>query len=286
MKHPLPAEARAVLRRTAEELAESGIEDPLKEAEIIVTTAAHLGRLELYRDNPALKKEALEKIASITGRRRKREPLQYVLGSVEFFGLAITVGRGVLIPRPETELLAEEVLRRADRKKALRLLDLCTGSGCLALALAKSLPLAELTGIDISETALSYAVKNAGLNRIENARFLRGDLFEPVKGERFDFIVSNPPYVESGEMETLEPEIKDWEPRRALDGGPDGLDCYRMILRDSSHHLKDKGMVLLELGHGQAGRVAGLARSSGLEVAGIREDLGGIERVMALRAAD
>jgi release factor glutamine methyltransferase len=275
---------QALLKSASESLARCGIENPEKEAEIIVTHAAGIDTLTLYRDDPAPGGEAEAKVRAMLGRRCRREPLQYILGSVEFHGLKIHVGPGVLIPRPETELIVEELLRLlAPPARGLRLLDRCTGSGCLALAAARELPGSHVVGTDISEAALAYARKNAGENGIENAVFRKGHLFEPVGDETFDAIVSNPPYVASRDMETLQPEIRDWEPGEALDGGEDGLDFYRAILAEAPRRLHERGLVLLELGWGEAEGVAALARKAGFHVAEVVKDLCGIERVMALR---
>jgi release factor glutamine methyltransferase len=275
---------QALLKSASETLARCGIENPEKEAEIIVTHAAGIDTVTLYRDDPAPGGEAEAKVRAMLDRRCRREPLQYILGSVEFRGLKIHVGPGVLIPRPETELIIEELLKFLPPPgRGLRVLDLCTGSGCLALAAAQALPGSHVAGTDISGEALAYARKNAVENGIENAVFLRGHLFEPVGGETFDAIVSNPPYVASGDMETLQPEIRDWEPGEALDGGEDGLDFYRAILAEAPRRLHEGGPVLLELGWGEAEGVAELARKSGFHVAEVVRDLCGIERVMVLR---
>ena len=202
-------------------------------------------------------------------RRVTREPIQYILGSIDFLGLTIKVGHGVLIPRPETELLAEEAIRfsRKDTNPPfppfskggqggiteseqsptlLRFLDLCTGSGCLALALARAFPDALVYGTDSEEAAISYAEENARTNGIENVLFLKGSLFEPIEkhfavpGERpvFDIIVSNPPYIRRDDLKKLQPEVKDWEPIPALDGGEDGLDFYREIISGAGTYLR------------------------------------------------
>ena len=201
-------------------------------------------------------------IDALASRRTRREPLQYIIGHVEFHGLKIKVGQGVLIPRPETELLAEEVIKAVQRSafsvqrkskdselqtsnSELRILDLCTGSGCLALAIAKHFPDAEVYGTDISKDAIKYAKENAELNGIRNVTFLKGSLFEPLSQLlthnssllTFNVIVSNPPYIRSGDILNLQPEINKWEPRNALDGGEDGLSYYRTILSEAPKYL-------------------------------------------------
>ncbi|MDP3260700.1 MAG: HemK/PrmC family methyltransferase, partial [Thermodesulfovibrionales bacterium] len=204
-------------------LKSQGIDDAHKESEIILTHALKTDRTVLYRDNPAVTVKNIKDIEEILKRRAEREPLQYIIGHVEFHGLKIKVGQGVLIPRPETELLAEEVIKavqrsafsvqRKSKDSELRILDLCTGSGCLALAIAKHFPDAEVYGTDISKDAIRYANENAALNAIRNVTFLKGSLFEPLSQLlthnssllTFNVIVSNPPYIRSGDILNLQP---------------------------------------------------------------------------------
>lgn len=286
-----------------------GIEDAHKESEIILTHALKTDRTVLYRDNPAITGKNIKGIEEIISRRAKREPLQYILGFVEFHGLKIKVGQGVLIPRPETELLAEEAIKAVQRSafsvqrkskdselqtsnSELRILDLCTGSGCLALAIAKHFPDADVYGTDISKDAIRYANENAELNAIKNVTFLKGSLFEPIKqimfsgvqSFKFDVIVSNPPYIRSGDMPNLQPEINKWEPRNALDGGEDGLSYYRTILSEARRYLMLKGSIFLEIGEGQAKEVSGIAMQNGFCNISVVKDYAGIERIVAVSA--
>ena len=258
------------MREVLKVLGGYGIEDPRKEAEIILTQCLDLERVALYRDNPVLSPLQVETLGKVLERRGLREPIQYIIGHVDFYGLTIKVGPGVLIPRPETELVVEEVIKtvksrqsevitqrlkdpgQSATKERLKVLDLCTGSGCLALAMAKEFPGAEVIGSDVSERALEYARQNALMNGIGNVTFLRGSLFEPLEGMRFDIVVSNPPYIRRTEIETLQPEIKDWEPMEALDGGEDGLRFYRRILLHSGEHLEEGKVV--DVPAGQVGR--------------------------------
>jgi release factor glutamine methyltransferase len=228
---------------------------------------------------------------------------------VEFHGLKIRVGQGVLIPRPETELLAEEVIKAISTsnppftKSELKILDLCTGSGCLALAIAKHFPDAEVYGTDISKDAIRYAKENARLNDIRNVTFLKGSLFEPLKqimfsdvqSFKFDVIVSNPPYIRSGDMPNLQPEINKWEPRNALDGGGDGLRYYRTILSEAPKYLTPPcpplprggwggGVIFLEIGEGQAEEVLVIAMQNGFCNISVIKDYAGIERIVTVRA--
>jgi len=275
-------------------LEKAGIEDAFADAEVLTFHAAGADRLVAYMENPEITKELLSKIRRVMRRRAKGEPVQYIVGHVDFLGLTISVGKGVLIPRPETELLAEEAIailsgqQSAVRKKQDSgfkefpcILDLCTGSGCIALALAKAFPDAEVRGTDVSKKALRYARKNAALNGIKNVIFSEGSLFEPVKGEKsFDLIVSNPPYIETSDIGGLQREIREWEPHEALDGGPDGLDYYRGILSVAAGYLRKDGKIVVELGFGQAKAAEEIARASGFTNVGTKKDYAGIERIL------
>lgn len=259
-----------------------GIEDSAKEAEILITETLHIDKSKLYIGSLEISDEASRYIDSLAERRANGEPLQYIIGHVEFLGLVINVGKGVLIPRPETELLAEEAIKQLSvhgLRTRFTVLDLCTGSGCIALAIAKHLPEVFMYGIDQSDVALSYARKNALLNGIDNVTFLNGDLFAPVKGMRFDAIVSNPPYIKTGDIQTLQKEVKEHEPLEALNGGEDGLNFYRRILKHAPEYLKENGMIILEIGFEQADDVLLIASKSGFGRVDFIKDYSGIERI-------
>ncbi len=263
------------------------VEEFSKEAEIIMTACTGLERVAFYRDNPVLSQLQWEAVMGALERRNRREPLQYVLGYADFCGLKIRVGPGVLIPRPETELIVEEMIRAVNSRGSsvrgrLRILDLCAGSGCLALAFAKQFENAEVTAIDSSERALDYARENARINGIKNAAFLKGDLYDLVKGRRFDVIASNPPYVKRADLKGLPPEIVEWEPVEALDGGEDGLEFYRKILACSADYLAHRGFLIFELGYGEARDVIEIAEESGFKAVSLVRDYSGIERVLRL----
>ena len=279
-----------LLRKSTEQLEAAGIEDPLAEAELLVFYAANMERLDAYVNNPEVTGSAYAKARRYLKRRLKGEPVQYIVGHIEFFGLAITVGRGVLIPRPETEMLVEEAIKTADRwrknwslaarRSPLSVLDLCTGSGCIALALAKEFPDAEVIGTDLSQDALAFAEKNAKLNAIRNAQFLHGPLFDPVKGKRFDLIVANPPYIKRDEIALLQREIRDWEPFGALNGGEDGMDFYREILPAARTYLNPQGAIFLELGYDQADAVQAMAKAHCFRDVTVIKDYAGIKRIL------
>src|SRR3990172_9337879 len=186
------------LKSASEYLEKAGVEDPFVDAELLVFHAAGTERLAAYVENPVVPKGLASKIKRLLARRARGEPLQYILGHVDFLGLKIHVGKGVLIPRPETELLVEEAMEEIKKKGPgpLHILDLCTGSGCVALALAREFPRAEVYAADVSKTGVRYAKKNAALNGLGNIMFLTGSLFRPVGNDlSFDLITANPPYI-------------------------------------------------------------------------------------------
>jgi len=292
-----------LLRETKEYLEKTGLDSPSKEAEIIISHCMDADRAVLYGNNPEVKNGILESIRARSKRRAQREPLQYILGSVDFCGLKIKVGQGVLIPRPETELLVEEAINLlahisqsnenippypfSVKREGWKgnILDLCTGSGCIALALAAAFPQAQVWGTDTSTVALEYAKENSVLNSIHNAQFIRGNLFEPLgKDTLFDLIISNPPYIKRDDLKNLQPEIRIWEPGEALDGGEDGLDYYRAILTKATSYLKKNGFIMVELGIGQAEAVRHIAAQGGLRDIALRKDYAGIERILIGKA--
>lgn len=274
------------LREAARLLKTSGIEDAPKEAEILITETLCIDKTSLYSGKYEISEGDSKRIDSFLLRRLKREPLQYILGHVEFLGLRFNIGRGVLIPRPETEILALEAIKILKKRKDLKpsILDLCTGSGCIAITIAKHFTDAFVWGIDTSDTALRYAQENALLNNVKNVIFLKGDLYEPLRlmnsQMKFDMIVSNPPYIRSKDIKSLQPEIKDWEPIEALNGGEDGLECYRRIIGECRDFLSDYGVLLLEVGDSKG--VIDIAKSNNLRIISVIKDLSGIDRVICL----
>ncbi len=278
------------LSEATEFLKNHGIEDAGREAEIIITNCLGIDRTLFYRDNPYIPEEELKKIEKFLQRRSGSEPLQYILGYVEFYGLKIKVGKGILIPRPETELLAIKAIKnvRSSRLTPLRILDLCTGSGCLALAIAREFPGAKVYGTDTSDVAIMYAKENAEINGIKNVIFLKGSLFEPIKKLFttycslfiFDLIVSNPPYIKRDDINNLQLEIKDWEPIEALDGGKNGLDYYRVIVPEARDYLREGGHLILEMGAEQSNDVKKIAVKAGFSEVSLIKDYAGIERIL------
>ena len=213
-------------------------------------------------------------------RRQKHEPIQYILGEQEFYGLVFQVTRDVLIPRPETEHLVEATLERLPENTPLRIADIGTGSGAIAIALAHKLPQAKITALDISKAALAVAKENAARHNVaERIDFRPSDLLEAAQGERFDAIVSNPPYVAT--TEELEPQVRDYEPQTALYAGETGLDIYRRLIPQAKAALKPEGWLLMEIGHGQSKALAELLH--GWANTEFVDDLQGIPRVAIAR---
>lgn len=268
-----------VLSWTRDFLASRGVENARLEAEWLLCAATGMDRVGLYLNfEKPLNDVELGRYRALVARRGKREPLQHILGTQEFYGLEFEVTADVLIPRHDTETLVTEALRLMPGADTL--LDIGTGSGCIAVSLAKALPSARVTAVDISSAALEVARRNACRHGVE-ITFLQGSLFEPLQGGRFDMIVSNPPYIRSGDIENLEPEVRDFDPRTALDGGLDGLDFYRKLVPSSVEFLNSGGWLLVEIGVAQSNDVEALFRStSGFSSVCTAHDPSGIARVI------
>lgn len=223
--------------------------------------------------------EEEEGYRELIGRRAKRIPLQQITGEQEFMGFPFLVNEHVLIPRQDTETLVEEAMEKSG--KGDRVLDMCTGSGCILLSLLKLVPELSGTGADISQEALKVAVENGKRLQTE-ASFLESDLFEKVEGV-FDLIVSNPPYIASDEIGTLMEEVRDHEPIGALDGSADGLAFYRRLVQEGKDHLKSGGWMLFEIGCTQAEAVMELLKKGGFQEIYVKKDLAGLDRVVGGR---
>lgn len=258
------------------------IPEPRLDAEYLLAEALGQPRLMMLIDKsrPLTERQTAD-FENMVARREKREPLQYILGSQSFMGFSFKTDPRALIPRNDTEALCEEAL--AHIGPGDRVLDLCTGTGALAVAVKKLRPQAEVTAADISEDALSLARENADALGAP-VRFLRGDLFEPVQGERFQVIVINPPYIPEGLRGRLQEEVER-EPALALFAGADGLDFYRRIAREAPGCLTPRGRLCLEIGDGQAQAVAGLLEGA-FEDIRVLPDLSGLPRVVSARRAD
>ena len=249
-----------VIQKSADFLAKKGVESPRLQVELLLAHLLKMPRMKLYLNfERPLADVELTALRELVVRRGQREPLQYLTGSTSFCGLEIAVNRHVLIPRPETELLAElgwQFVNQLNTQNSTRktILDFGTGSGCLAIALAAKCPAAQVTALDISPDALAVAQQNAAANKVANRiQFHQGDGFAALPAKmQFDLIVSNPPYIASAEIATLQPEVRDHDPHPALDGGADGLDFYRRFATEAAAFLKPAGKLMMEFGDGQA----------------------------------
>lgn len=265
-----------LLREGREALQAAGIPEWDLDAWYLLEYAAHCTKNEYFlRPEKEVLPQEKQLYRTLIRKRSAHIPLQYLTGSQEFMGLSFSVDENVLIPRQDTEILVEEALRALG--SGMRVLDVCTGSGCILLSLLKLCAGLEGTGTDLSEKALQVAGENARRLGVE-ASFVQGDLFEPVSG-KYDCIVSNPPYIASREVDALMEEVRDHEPRMALDGGEDGLYFYRKIAVQSPKYLNDRGRIFLEIGFDQGEAVAGLLAPAFDEVR-IVQDLAGLDRVV------
>jgi release factor glutamine methyltransferase len=266
----------------AELLAQSGL--PPLEARMLLERVLGKTRAWLIAHaDEAADAEAGQAFAALAGRRRQGEPIAYILGKREFHGLEFEVNRAVLIPRPETELLVELALARIAADGPVRVLDLGTGSGAIAVTLAQARPQARLTAVDVDYAALTVARANAKRHGV-SVRFFCGDWFGPLAGETFDLIVSNPPYVAAEDPHLSLGDLR-YEPQRALVGGADGLDCIRAIVAKAPAHLRRDAWLLFEHGYDQAAACRALLEAGGYREVQSWPDLAGILRVSGGRAA-
>ena len=273
----------AILEETSRFFAARGLENARLQAELLLAAVLEIKRLDLYLQfERPLHTEEVDVYRDYVRQRVQRVPVQYILGATAFRELELTVTPAVLIPRPETEVLVDVALELLPTGG--RALDLCCGSGAIALSLKRELAEVAVVATDISQAALAVARANGASCELE-IEWLSGDLFAAVEGD-FDLVVSNPPYVKSGDLDRLEPEVRDHEPRLALDGGADGLDCYRRIAHQASDHIRPGGYMLLEVGDGQSAEVEKLLAEVGrfAEVE-TKPDLNEVPRVVVARAA-
>lgn len=284
------------IQKSAEFLAKKAVESPRLHAELLLGHLLRLPRMNLYLNfERVLTPAQVDELRELIRRRGRREPLQHIVGFTSFCGLEIAVNPDVLIPRPETEVLAEagwQFLSTLNSQPPTAL-DFGTGSGCIAIALAAKCPATHVCAIDISPAALALARDNAARLKVaEQIRFLCGDGFaalaeapgdlppgtgtvpDPVSGvpRIFDLIISNPPYIPSTEIEGLQPEVREHDPRLALDGGEDGLDCFRRLAAEGCRYLRPEGRLMLEFGDGQAAAIAEILQGQNWVVEAIRQD--------------
>jgi len=269
-------------------LERAGIESAKLDAEVLMVEAVGVSRAQVVAGGVTPNQAALARFDAMVARRAAREPLAYIVGHKEFFSLDFDVTPDVLIPRPETEALVHEALEIVGHKPIARVLDLGTGSGAIAMAIAVNAPGAQVVAVDISSAALRVAHRNAVRHRVgARVRFVEADVFDTRGGEalgQFDVIAANPPYVAREGVAALEPEIRAHEPRIALTDESDGLEFYRRIAAGASAHLNRGGTVLVEIGAGQQSMIEQILTRSGLEVTAAISDLAGIPRVLKVCA--
>ncbi len=274
----------ALLRWATDDFRARAIEKPRLDAEVLLAHALGATRTQLVIDaKRPLEPGELARFRELVKRRRVREPVAYLLGVREFYGRPFRVDKRVLIPRPDTETLVDVALARTQsRSLSMRALDLCTGSGCVAITLARQRPTACVHATDLSDDALAVARENALRLGAYTVAFWRGDLFAalPPSCGPFDVIAANPPYIATSDVETLETDIKAFEPRLALDGGADGLSVVRRIVDEAPARLAAGGALAVEIDGGEAAAVAQLLEARGFANVTITRDYGRIERVV------
>lgn len=273
---------RRLYERGESLLKEAGIEEAKLDARLLLEYVCHTDRNTLLvHGDREVSEEEERRYGQLLERRCRRIPLQYIMGTQEFMGLEFTVNENVLIPRQDTEILVEEVLKNLH--DGMRVLDMCTGSGCILISLLRFSNDCTGVGADISEKALETARGNAERllegTRAGSCSFCRSNLFKNITGV-FDILVSNPPYIRSDVIDTLMPEVREHEPRLALDGEADGLAFYRRIVREGSGHLTGGGMLFFEIGSDQAEAVSGLMAEAGYLEINVVKDYAGLDRVV------
>lgn len=277
-----------VIQKSSEFLAKRGVDSPRLQAELLLAHVLKLPRMKLYLNfERALTEAEADATRELVKRRGQREPLQHIVGTASFCGFEITVNRQVLVPRPETELLAEfgwQFLSTINSQPS-NALDFGTGSGCIAIALAAKCPSVRVVALDVSTEALALAQQNAQRNGVDGrVECRRSDGFAALKGEeRFDLIISNPPYIPSAEIASLQPEVRDFDPGGALDGGVDGLDFYRRLAAEVGAFLNPRGKIMLEFGDGQADALKRIFEAQMWIVEAVREDYSQRQRILIAR---
>jgi len=260
----------------------AGIDSPVIDSRLLLEAAADVRRIDLVSDPHRLLTDGqVELLDAYVARRERREPVARILGRKGFWKIALTLNPHVLVPRPDTETILDVVLAAFDEYRAFSVLDLGVGSGAILLAILAERPLAKGLGVDVSEEALAVARENASrLGLEERIALLRSDWTAGLADEEFDLVVSNPPYIPTADIEGLDPEVRDHEPRIALDGGPDGLDAYRILASEVLRVLKPGGIFAVEIGFDQSAAVEGLFRDAGAEGVRTQKDLGTRDRVV------
>jgi release factor glutamine methyltransferase len=272
----------------AARLSAAGVTDERRTAGVLLCHLLNVDRAYLIaRSDDEIDHATNQSYLALIERRAAGEPLQYITGHQEFYGLDFLVTPDVLIPRPETEFLVERIIGLTQRSKEARLLivDVGTGSGCVAVAVAANVPRARLIATDASPAAIEVARRNAERNAVlDRIEFLTGDLLSPLVGVEgaLDILASNPPYIEEGNPEFVQSGVREWEPGQALFGGPDGLDFYRRLLAEGLSFVKPGGNLVFEIGYSQLNSIKGLIEKSRWKLDEVTRDLQGIPRTLTL----
>ena len=259
-------------------LQDSNIREAKLDARLLLEYSCNTDRNTLLsHPEREVSEEEQRRYFSAIGRREKREPLQYITGEQDFMGLPFLTGRETLIPRQDTETLVEEAMK--ELHDGMEILDVCCGTGCILLSLLHFSNDCSGLGVDISEEAVELSQRNARALSIDGAQFRVSDMFSEVSG-KYDLLVSNPPYIPKSVIDTLDPEVRDYEPKRALDGGEDGLDFYKILAKEGKNYLKRSGIMFLEIGYDQGESVPELLLEEGYKHVEVMKDLAGQNRVV------
>jgi release factor glutamine methyltransferase len=277
-----------LIEAAARSLVACGVESSRLDAQILMVAASGLTRADVIAGARNISAEQAAHFQAMVARRMSREPIAYIVGHKEFYSIEFEVNQSVLIPRPETELLVAAALESIAHVREARVLDIGTGSGAIAISIAVNAPQASVVATDISADVLEIANRNAFRHGVgDRVTLRRANCFEALDAGpqlgRFDLIVSNPPYVAEADLAHLEPEVRSFEPNIALIAGQDGLDFYRLIAAGAREHLHDAADLIIEVGAGQAPAVAKIFQERGFEIAGVLDDLGGLQRVVHAR---
>ena len=274
---------KGLLADGAKMLAQAGIDEAELDARYILEYITGLNSAQYFiNSEDIIEKDKAEEFFRLIERRSKRIPLSYVIGTRDFFGLTFKVDENVLIPEQETELLVEEVIKHSEGKSVL---DMCTGSGCIAISIALFGKPSKVAASDISEKALEVARENAKSIKAGEISFIQGDMFENVT-DKFDIIVSNPPYIETGEIDELMPEVRDYIPRLALDGDIDGLKFSRIISKEAVKQLNQNGRIFYEIGYNQSRAVASILFENGFTDITVIKDYSGLDRIVMAKLGE
>ncbi|CCQ93430.1 Release factor glutamine methyltransferase [[Clostridium] ultunense Esp] len=275
-----------LLQRGVDLIKDRPYTNPVLEATLLLSKLLNVDKTYIYtHGKDKVSRPIMDKFLELMEKRAEGYPIQYIINEKEFMGLDFYVDEGVLIPRSDTEILVEYVLEYIDNKykgKPINILDLGIGSGAIALSIAYYKKNANVYGVDLHDIPLKIARINKERFKLNNVNLFKGDLFQGVEGlgEKFHIITSNPPYIPKREIETLQEEVKDYEPKEALDGGEDGLDFYRRIIPESKEYLIKDGLLIFEIGYDQSKQITNMMVDEGFENVGILKDLQGLDRVV------